>query len=233
MTDYAFRVIQRGQWLDEPVPTRQERLDPRILNAPLLIRELVYQMVNANIALNLFEEARAQSGAAKQAYKGAMHKPPNRLVTEKPVLCALMFIFALDQISRTLDAHAKLTPHASAKVADAQKKLRQIASHFSDELFRGLKGARDSAHHRYERVIGLALDKPIRPQAIQIPEINLPPGVLRIIDSVIGTSFTCTAKSGEVVQVDVSLASLQKVQTVVQKVIDMFPWKGLPISWPD
>jgi hypothetical protein len=71
------------------------------------------------------------------------------------------------------------------------------------------------------------------PKAVQIPGvISAPAGSFMMIDGLNGTRFTCTAESGDLVEVDVSLASLQKVQTVVQDVIGLFKWKGPETSNP-
>ena len=234
MIDYAVRVTQPGTWVDGTPDQAQK--------AHALITELVSQMVNANIGLNLFNDAQAEAHAAMQAHQAAMHahmaamrlhqgswpampRPTNRLITARPVLCAHMFVFSLDQIRLTLRGSGSVSGGVAA-----------LESNFSKQLFPGLKGARDSAHHRDQRAKGLdKYNKPIIPKAVHIPgAIDAVAGSAMMIDNLVGTKFTCTDAFGDVVEVDVSLPSLQKVQMVVQTAINVFPkWKGPSRSLPD
>jgi hypothetical protein len=151
-------------------------------------------------------------------------EPPSRLITQQPFLFARMFVFALDHLGRALGA--------LAKTSGAPQGLKATYRAFMDQ-FPGLKGTRDSEHHRDERQMGLARGKPIRPHAVKIPgAVTAPAGAIILVGNLVGTKLTCTSEFGDVVEVDVSLASLKKVEKMVQDALNLFQWKGQPVQLP-
>ena len=207
------RLLQPGTWIEAPPQEAHE--------VGTLFIELTNHLLDANLALELFDQAVAVSRV-----------PPGRLDWNDsrqrrrngrmPFMHARAFVFALDLFERTLCGLRHREP--------ARPSLVACYNNFVSK-FPGLKGVRDSEHHRYERVQRKARRKNgctvINPKAIHTSAIKAPAGAVMIIGDLMGTEFTFTDADGAHAKVDVTVASLNHVAEAMQRAIGCFDWKGM------
>ena len=116
--------------------------------------------------------------------------------------------------------------------ARGQSALADILKEFNAH-FPGFRGVRDTLEHVDERIRRLARKKEVIPQPIDNGAIKSGLGNVLIIEGLYGTSFQCTTAEGELGSVDVSLSSLQRLQEVLQSVINAFAWHGPRRPYPN
>ena len=188
-----------------------------------LLDELVRQWLDACIAFEERRKAQARFHAARLAASRSMApgKPimrPSLAVRRLPYLHANTFVFALDYIARAASRLAAI-PDAPAGVRAALDDFR--------EAFPGLKGGRDSAHHRDERLVGIANRHRIEPKPVHTAQVNASIGIT-VLECFEGSLVGSTAENGEVAQVDVSETSLEAAHDCIVKILALYPWHGPP-----
>src|SRR5439155_8339019 len=95
------------------------------------------------------------------------------------------------------------------------------------QSFPTLREVRNSAQHVEDRIRGLGRGRqPLNLKPVQNQMVNAPAGGVLIVDSLNGNKFGGTLANGEYGEIEVSIASLERVRELVEVLIDSFPWKG-------
>lgn len=105
--------------------------------------------------------------------------------------------------------------------------VRVAALHVQlSEDFPDLRNVRNSAQHPEDRARGLgASGKPLDLKPVDNELIKVPGGTL-LLNCLIGTKYGCTMADGHYGEVDVSPESMEKLQRILQEVLNSFQWRG-------
>ncbi|MFN7098300.1 MAG: hypothetical protein ACK4PR_12215, partial [Gammaproteobacteria bacterium] len=138
---------------------------------------------------------------------------------------ARSFLYALDVFSQMLSV-----------LAQELLSLNIDINQFNNEMtlaFPDLRGVRNTSHHPEDRLRGLGagrLPKPMILQPVQNEFFSLEKTV--IMDSLINKKFGSTMACGNYGEVDVSIDSMTKLQTIFQNVLNALPWTGPHHHYP-
>lgn len=147
---------------------------------------------------------------------------PSELEHKNTFIYAKAFLYALDSIDKFL--------HVLAREADAPSTLIELCSEFS-RLFPDLKEVRNTAHHLEDRARGLGLGKsrklqPLDLQPVQNEFVHAPNGGVLMLNVLNGSKYGSTMADGHYGEVDISTNSMEALQSLIQAVLDAFPWRG-------
>lgn len=163
----------------------------------------------------LFEN-RVKVDSLWKTEKWSAGAPPKEFIWRRPHLFAKMFVFALDNFERILEAlsgDAKI-PHG---IGDAHAEMKKA--------FPALRGIRNSAHHLEDRVRGLDRNKKIALKPFQSGGINAPHGAL-VLSALHGTMLGYTMGDGSYGEIDVSRESMLILRGILEKALKSFSWRG-------
>src|SRR2546427_8244183 len=150
--------------------------------------------------------------------------PPHAYQHALPFLYAKAFLYAVDSIGKLLCALSE-ADGAPAGVAVLKESFSQSFPTFRE--------VRNSAQHVEDRIRGLGRGgQPLNLRPVQNQMVNAPAGGVLIIDSLNGNKFGGTLANGEHGEIEVSVASLERVGDLVQALIDSFQWKGSKRHYP-
>lgn len=142
-------------------------------------------------------------------------KLPTEFESNLPLLYAHGFLFALDYIERFLSV--------LADNHDIPTKAQEAIIRISAELPQ-IRDIRNSAHHKEDRIRGLATSK---------KQIAFPNNIHAIILSgLVNRTLTYTVASGHILGLDVTDETLRIVHVIIQDIINAFAWEGIPSSRP-
>lgn len=143
---------------------------------------------------------------------------PFALESVKVFIFARAFIYALDSFDKFL--------HALCEEVGLQQSVRdcrrEIATAFPD-----LRGVRNSAHHPEDRTRGLGTGgkvidlKPVNNELVRGEGVKL-----LAMNCLIGNRYGATMADGHYGEVEVSPDSMQKLQAILEKVLQGFKWSG-------
>lgn len=127
------------------------------------------------------------------------------------------FLFALDNFEKQFKKllKDKLTPESCNPLYD---KLT--------EAFPKLTELRNSAHHQEDRIRGEKYGKKIDLKPISNGLIHAPQGGALVINSLNGNNYGSTLGDGTFGEVEVSIESMSKLQSILQEFINLLKWEG-------
>jgi hypothetical protein len=164
-------------------------------------------------------ERRAREARRKRWLGGEL---PHDYRSRLPFLHARMFVFSLWDI-RMLLTRARECSGIGAEVNTAIDAF--------EASFPMLKGLRDSSAHLDERVAGRARRRRIAPQPVSNSCIQA--SGFMFVENLFGNRFAGTIETGELAEIEVSAATLKKVQECFQALLDSLPWSGPARHYPD
>ncbi|WP_159948020.1 hypothetical protein [Polaribacter septentrionalilitoris] len=94
------------------------------------------------------------------------------------------------------------------------------------ENFPSLRKLRNSAHHQEDRIRGEAYRKKINLKPISNTLVHAPNGGVLIINSLNGDNYGGTLGDGTYGEVEVSIESMNKLQSILQEFLNSLKWKG-------
>lgn len=94
------------------------------------------------------------------------------------------------------------------------------------EYFPNLRELRNSAHHQEDRIRGEKCGKKIDLKPISNRLVQAPKGGILIINSLNGDNYGGTLGDGTFGEVEVSVDSMNKLQSILQEFINSLDWKG-------
>lgn len=153
--------------------------------------------------------------------------PPREMAHNKIFIFAKSFLYSLD------------TMHEILKVIsfypEVPDEIKEVLRSF-DASFPALREVRNSAHHMEDRVRGIkGVGKnkaPIVFQPVDGGGMKLNNGAI-ILNNLHHTKYGCTMSNGHYGEVDVSIESLGLVRDLIQRVLDVFDWKGREAYYPN
>jgi hypothetical protein len=165
--------------------------------------------------MKISEQARRDVVQAKWSAGELPQEYEHRL----PFLHARTFLTSLAQLSRALQAVAKLDTGA------AKDEIVAARDAFDDAL-PALKPVRDSVEHAEDRMRGLDKHKKKLTLApITNSAIHAPGGGVLVGDMLNGRHFGGTVEDGTYAEAEVSDATLEVARVAVQRVYDALPWR--------
>jgi hypothetical protein len=151
-------------------------------------------------------------------------RPPRSYQHALPFLHAKAFLSAVDSVGKLFGA---------LSVVDGSPAGVAVLRESFNESFPTLREVRNSAQHVEDRIRGLGRGgQPLKLKPAQNPMVSAPAGGVLIVDSLNGNKFGGTLANGEHGEIEVSVASLERVRDLVQALIDAFPWKGPKRHYP-
>lgn len=154
---------------------------------------------------------------------------PREFEQEQSLVYAKAFLYALDGFDKFLDVLAK-----EENIPESVKNLHAEVT----QLFPHLRGVRNTAQHLEDRSRGLGARQRGRPpqpldlKPINHEHINAPRGAL-ILSSLIGSKFGSTMADGHFGEIDVSVESMVKLQTLLEGTLNSFEWRGPKQHFPN
>ena len=137
-----------------------------------------------------------------------------------PFIYARAFLYALDAFDKFLGVLAK-----EANVPEEVAKFHaQIA-----EEFPHLRGVRNTAQHLEDRARGLGAGKSPQPldlKPITNSLINAPDGGVLALNCLNGSRYGSTMSDGHYGEIDVSPESMERLQKILEGVLQSFKWRG-------
>jgi hypothetical protein len=133
---------------------------------------------------------------------------------------ARAFLYALDAFDKTLGVLSK-EPNVPEQVAEFHA---QVA-----EKFPHLRGVRNTAQHQEDRARGLGAGRnpqPLDLRPITNNLINAPGGGVLALNCLNGSRYGSTMSDGHYGEVDVSPESMQRLQKILEGVLQSFEWRG-------
>lgn len=145
---------------------------------------------------------------------------PREFEYNLPFIYARAFLYAIDAFEKFLGVLAKET-NVPEEVAKLHAKVH--------EEFPQLRGVRNSAQHLEDRARGLGAGKSPQPldlKPITNNLINAPGGGVLALNCLNGSRFGCTMADGHYGEIDVSSESMQRLQRILESVLQTFKWRG-------
>ncbi|MBO3270740.1 hypothetical protein [Hymenobacter defluvii] len=144
---------------------------------------------------------------------------PRQFISSEIRIYANAFLFAFDSFYKAL----KILLECSARKNELAKPVAALETAFPD-----IVAIRNSAHHMEDRVRGLHGIH--TKKSIPLVETLLDDNLISVkgvtVAAVIGTKYGNTLTDGRLAMIDVSEASMQKLQSIYQEVINCFEWSG-------
>lgn len=140
-------------------------------------------------------------------------------------LYAKSFLNALD----TIDKFIKVLSEEDGAPAQIKQLHSQVAIDFPH-----LRAVRNSAQHLEDRARGLGAGRNPKPMTLQPMDngfVVAPQGAL-MLSNLFGSKLGYTMADGHHGEVDVSEESMLKITSIIQEVINAFPWVGPPQHLP-
>lgn len=156
---------------------------------------------------------------------------PGGIERAKIFIYAKSFLYAFDTIHMALVNLSELTGKPEAL---------ENARAWIKEAFPGLRDIRNSAHHIEDRVIYIANRvKGRKPERLKpkpgysglLDTTNAEEGSL-ILDNLNGSRYGTTTAKGYFREIDITTHSLEKMNEIVQSIINSFEWQGYKDHYP-
>lgn len=145
---------------------------------------------------------------------------PQDFEHNRPFIYARAFLYALDAFDKFLGVLSK-EPNVPEQVAMFYE---QVTAEFPH-----LRSVRNTAQHLEDRARGLGAGRnpqPINLKPITNNLINAPGGGVLILNCLNGSRYGATMSNGHYGEVDVSPESMQRLQEILQGVLQSFRWRG-------
>lgn len=145
---------------------------------------------------------------------------PREFENNLPFIYARAFLYALDAFDKFLGVLAK-----EAKVPE---QVGNFHAQITEE-FPHLRGVRNTAQHLEDRTRGLGAGKNPKPldlKPIANSFINAPGGGVLALSCLNGSRYGSTMSDGHYGEIDVSIESMQRLQKILEGVLQSFKWRG-------
>ena len=145
---------------------------------------------------------------------------PKEFTHNQKFIFAKAFLYALDAFNKFL------------KVLYQEDNVPENIKDFYDEfgeVFPNFKSIRNTTQHLEDRSRGLGSGRNPQPmdlQPINNQIVNAENGGVLMLNVLNGTKYGCTMADGHYGEIDVSPESMEKLQTILQKTLESFSWKG-------
>lgn len=150
--------------------------------------------------------------------KWSSGKIPREFSQCLPLIYACSFLCALDAFEKYLGVLSK-----------EENVPEQVVSFHSQMAkdFPSLRGVRNSVQHPEDRSRGLGTgNKPLDLKPIENEFISAPGGGVLVLNCLNGTRYGSTMADGHYGEVDVSPASMERMQDILQGILTSFKWHG-------
>ena len=184
------------------------------------IQRAIQQERGSCISHENWEEILFESAVRFKREKWNGGSIPREFEHKLPFLYARAFLYALDAFDKFLGVLAK-EPNVPPEVANLHARM---AKDFPD-----LRGVRNTAQHLEDRARGLGAGKnpqPLDLKPITNSFINAPGGGLLVLNGLNGSKYGSTMSDGHYGEIDVSPESMQRLQAVLQDLLELFKWRG-------
>ncbi|MCW6031621.1 hypothetical protein [Pantoea sp. JK] len=149
---------------------------------------------------------------------------PSNFLTAKTRIFARSFIYALDGVENALNKLSKPPLEADG--------VTQIYDKFK-EKFKTNKDIRDSAHHQEDRARFIGkYNRKFKAQSLP-NGLSKGDGQIFTAGLLIGTNFTYTTHTGENLGTEISEATMDELQSLVQMLLEAYDWIGPPVYHPE
>ncbi len=156
----------------------------------------------------------------------AQGRLPREFEHNKAFIFARAFLYALDAFDKFLQVLSQ-DGAVPARVAELHN---QFGQEFPD-----LRGVRNTAQHLEDRARGLGARRdpqPLNLQPIDNKMVSAPNGGVLMLNCLNGTKYGSTMADGHYGEVDVSPESMEKLQRILQEVLNSFQWRGSKMHSP-
>lgn len=149
-------------------------------------------------------------------------KLPREFEHNQAFMYARAFLYALDSFDKFLSV-LKNQPNVPAVISELHD---EVAIYFPD-----LRGVRNTSQHMEDRSRGLGAGRrgqppqPLELQPIDNEFVKSESGVL-MLNCLNGTKYGNTMADGHYGEVDVSPVSMESLQSILQRLLEAFSWKG-------
>lgn len=147
-------------------------------------------------------------------------KVPSLFENRKVFIYAKAFLSALDTFGKFLGVLEGISGVPAEEISSIHVDFNQ---HFPD-----LRKVVNSNRHKEDRSRGLGVSKNSKMvlQPIQNDFIHAPAGGVLLLDTLNGSRYGNTTADGIYGEVDVSRDSMEKLQSILQRIYNSFSWKG-------
>lgn len=142
---------------------------------------------------------------------------PSDLKNKLIFIHAKTFLYALDNFEKQFK---KLLKNETIPKSSNSLHIKLI------DHFPNLRELRNSAHHQEDRIRGEKYGKKIKLKPISNRLVHAPNGGVLIMDSLNGDNYGGTLGDGSFGEVEVSMDSMIKLQSILQEFINSLEWKG-------
>lgn len=186
------------------------------------LRDALIQRLGEETPLNSLE----YHFEVEKAYKLEMWskgRVPSSLRSSALTIYARAFVYALDEFDRGLEA--------LNKVRNAPSSVRGLPEKMKD-YFPDLREVRNSAHHMEDRVRWKKSgERELVPGAIDNDLARSSSGLLVTV-AINGTKYGTTMANGQYGEIDISIASMDKLLAIMEEVVGCFSWTGSKQHFP-
>lgn len=180
----------------------------------------VEQERKSPIPLERWDDLRFEAEVRFKREKWSKGGIPRELERPLPFIFARAFLYALDSFDKFLGLLSK-----EAGVPESVAEFHtEFATHFPD-----LRGVRNTAQHLEDRSRGLGSGRTPQPlvlNPITGGPINAPNGGVLVLSCLNGSRYGSTMADGHYGEVDVSPGSMERLQRILQGVLQSFSWRG-------
>lgn len=186
------------------------------------LRREIHEEVKSNYSetdfLEKYDDINFQTEIKFKRKQWSTGKIPSTFSNSLIFIHARTFLYALDNFERLL---AALTDENGVPTTELKKSHELLLANFPN-----LRGVRNSAHHKEDRIRGLTFNKKIDLKPISNNMFNAPSGGVLITNSLNGNKYGSTLANGNYGEVDVSENSLIILGEMLQEVLNSFSWTG-------
>lgn len=185
------------------------------------LRQKVKNEVEADYSVDdyyaKYDEINFQTEIKFKKEQWSSGKIPSTFSNSLIFIHARTFLYALDNFERLLG----VLINENGAPTELKNTHKCLLAKFPD-----LRGVRNSAHHKEDRVRGLNFNKKIDLKPISNGLIHAPSGNVLITNSLNGNKYGSTLGNGNFGEVEVSEYSLIILGEILQEVLNLFSWSG-------
>ncbi|MBC7921690.1 MAG: hypothetical protein H7Z75_11465 [Ferruginibacter sp.] len=208
----ASSTKQRLRQLLEGRPADEEQ--KREIHAELTSK---YLALDADLDCKTQDQINLETEARFKRTKWQNGELPAGFLRTEIVIHARAFVYALDAFGKTLQLLSD-TPGCPGDLTDRHQEFRRA--------FPDLTSVSDSLQRVADRAKGLRREKQTHPEPFRDQLAPAAEGGIPALNEQWGTRYGISAENGHYSEVEVSLATMEKLRGILQRTMDAFSWEG-------
>lgn len=184
------------------------------------IQRSIEQECGSSVSQGNWDDVRFEAEVRFKREKWSSGGTPREFEHNLPFMYARAFLYALDAFDKFLAV--------LSKEADVPEQAAKFHAQMLEE-FPHLRGVRNTMQHLEDRSRGLGASrnpKPLDLKPISNGFVHAPSGGALILNSLHGSRYGSTMADGHYGEVDVSPESMERLQHILEGVLQSFKWRG-------